>query len=460
MRATLQLIDVARWREVTRDRRRFRVPVASEEDRQRLKAIFGKDISTEEAVEAIVDDVAARGEAALLEWTRRIDGVEPDRGAGDAEAAWNSTPPELQAALRIEAERIRAFHEQQVDTARRGSSSIHLRPTPLARVGCYVPGGRAAYPSTVFMTALPALVAGVPSVVIATPPTPSGTAHPAVLAAAHLIGVDEVLPFGGAQAIAALAYGTETIEAVDKIVGPGNVFVTLAKRRVFGSVGIDGLAGPSEVLIVASDDAVPRWIAHDLVSQLEHDPLAWAACLTDSGRIAKAVVEEFEDVASSAARSGIIASASARHGYAVHCRDMAEALECVNDFAPEHLELQGTEAEALCDRVRTAGAIFVGGDTPVPMGDYIAGPNHTLPTGGAARFSGGLSVMDFMRWSSVTRLSRDQLKALGPIACTLAEAEGLTGHALSIRARLEGDTGNGEAPKTAGVESVAGTVRE
>jgi histidinol dehydrogenase len=289
------------------------------------------------------------------------------------------------------------------------------------------------------MNVIPAQAAGVDSVVVATPPGADGRAHPAVLAAAHLVGVTEVAVMGGAQAIAALAYGTESLRPVDTIVGPGNLFVTLAKRAVFGSVGIDGLAGPSEVLIVASEGADPRLVAADLVSQLEHDPLAWAVFITDSGELARRVEEAFVPAAESAVRHGIIAAAAGRHGMTVVCADLEEALALVDDFAPEHLELQGVAAEALADRVRTAGAIFIGDDSPVPMGDYIAGPNHTLPTGGAARFKGPLSVMDFVRWSSVTRLCRADMERLGPVACTLAEAEGLHGHTASIRLRLERD---------------------
>jgi histidinol dehydrogenase len=329
---------------------------------------------------------------------------------------------------------------------------------PLRRAGCYVPGGRAAYPSTVLMNVIPAQVAGVDSIAIATPPGPDGRAHRYVLAAAHLVGVEEVLAIGGAQAIAALAYGTQSITAVDKIVGPGNLYVTLAKRAVFGAVGIDGMAGPSEVLIVATDDADPRFVAADLVSQLEHDPLAWAVCITDSDELANEVQSAFTAAAESAQRAGIIEKAAGQHGQLVLCRDMDEALELTDAFAPEHLELQGRQAETLAERVRCAGAIFVGSSSPVPMGDYIAGPNHTLPTGGAARFAGPLSVMDFIRWSSVTRLSRRDMEQLGPAACTLADAEGLHGHTESIRLRLDAmraETQQADAPAPRRTEAPA-----
>jgi histidinol dehydrogenase len=342
--------------------------------------------------------------------------------------------------LELAATRIRTFHEQQRQTTVLGGGDMYLRPTPIDSAGCYVPGGRAAYPSTVLMTALPARVAGVQRVVITSPPAPDGGVHPLVAAAAHLCEVDEVRAIGGAQAIAALAYGTESIDGVDIIVGPGNIFVTLAKQRVFGTVAIDGLAGPSEILVIASDGANAAWVASDLVSQLEHDPLAWAVCITDSDVLADGIAQEFAEQAAAAARSGIIDEAAGRHGCMVRCADMDHAVDAANRFAPEHLELQGDAAEALVDRIRCAGAIFVGGDNPVPIGDYIAGPNHTLPTGGAARYGGPLSVLDFLHWPSVTRLSRPDLLALADAACVLAEHEGLHGHAAAIRQRTRMET--------------------
>jgi histidinol dehydrogenase len=446
---TLRRLDAAQWRAEIGGARRFVEPDADEQGRARLREIFGRDVSAEQAVGEIVDDVRVRGDAALREWTQRIDGVDVATVRADRESlqrAWDATPPDLQEALRLAHRRIRDFHELQRDQRTRGTADLGLRPMPLRRAGCYVPGGRAAYPSTVLMNATPAEVAGVDEIAIATPPGPDGRPHPYVLAAAHLIGVDEVLAMGGAQAVAALAYGTESVRPVDKIVGPGNLYVTLAKRAVFGAVGIDGLAGPSEVLVVASEGADARLVAADLVSQLEHDPLAWAVCVTDSANLAAEVESEFTRAAESAQRAGIIEAAAGRHGMVVLCRDMDEALDLCDGFAPEHLELQGRAAEALVDRVRCAGAIFVGAASPVPMGDYVAGPNHTLPTGGAARFSGPLSVMDFVRWSSVTRLSDDDVEALGPAACTLAEAEGLHGHTESIRLRLAANKAKARTP--------------
>ena len=439
--ARLRRVDAAGFRLRIDVGRRFAEPDLDHAGRERLRAIFGRDIGAAEAVRIIVADVRERGDAAVRDWTLRIDGLtvdSPEAPRDSLAAAWEATPATLRDALSVAAERIRAFHELQVDRAPRGDASLCLRPVPVRRAGCYVPGGRAAYPSTALMSVIPARVAGVESVVVATPPGPDGRAHPAVLAAAHLAGADQVLAVGGAQAVAALAYGTDSVRRADVVVGPGNIFVTLAKREVFGSVGIDGLAGPSEVVIVATADADPARIAADLVSQLEHDPLAWAVCITDSEALAAAVETGFAQAAEGAARAGIIAAAAGVHALMVVCGGMEEALELVDAFAPEHLELVGAAAEALCDRVRTAGAIFVGADTPVAMGDYVAGPNHTLPTGGAARFAGPLSVMDFVRWSSVTRLARDQIEALGPPATVIAEAEGLHGHTESIRQRLRG----------------------
>jgi histidinol dehydrogenase len=287
------------------------------------------------------------------------------------------------------------------------------------------------------MNVIPAQVAGVGEIVITSPPGPDGAVHPLVLACAHHLGVSEVHGVGGAQAIGALAYGTASIARVDKITGPGNLFVTLAKRAVYGDVGIDGVAGPTEILVIASAGADPRWIAADLVSQLEHDPLAWAVCLTDSPTLADEVSVAFTQEASAAARSGIIAGAAARHGAVIVTEDLEAACHLADEFAAEHLSLQGRAAEALRDRPHTAAAVFVGRRSPVSMGDYVAGPNHTLPTGGAGRYRGPLSVADFQRWPSVVELSAEEFDALAPVACILARSEGLLGHERAIRLRME-----------------------
>jgi len=286
------------------------------------------------------------------------------------------------------------------------------------------------------MSVIPAQVAGVPSIAVASPPDANGSVHPLVLAACHLLGVDEVHAMGGAQAIAALAYGTETVQQAAKIVGPGNAYVTLAKHEVSTSTGIDQLAGPSEIVVVASRGAEPELIAADLVSQLEHDPLAWALCLTDDAALARAVQTAFGSAAGGAARSGIIAEAAGRHAAVVVCESMHEALAESDAFAPEHLSLQGEAAESLSDSVTAAGAVYCGRWSPVSLGDYIAGPNHTLPTQGAARHRGPLSVLDFMRWPAVVRFDEATYRTLAPTACVLAEAEGLGAHETALRARL------------------------
>lgn len=392
-----------------------------------------------ETVREIVEHVRREGDAAVRRWTREVDGVDVARTRVASETlrlSWEATSPALRDALHAAAEHLRRFHEHQLDTAIRGDKSAWLRPEPLRRAGCYVPGGRAAYPSTVLHSVIPAQVAGVPSIALASPPGPDGSVHPLVAAAAHLLGVDEVHAMGGAQAVAAFAYGTETIARVDKIVGPGNLYVTLAKQMVFGPVGVDQVAGPSEILVIASAGAEPEFVAADLVSQLEHDPLAWAVCLTDDSALAGAVGDAFASAAAAAARAGIIAQAAGAHASVTVCAELDEAVALAEHFAPEHLSLQGEAAEQLRDRIGNAGAVFCGALSPVSMGDYTAGPNHTLPTAGAARYRGPLSVMDFTRWPSVVQLSAEEYERLAPVACVLAEAEGLAGHAAAIRARL------------------------
>ncbi len=420
--------------------RRFSIPEPDAATAERLRGLFGRTIAPVDAVREIVADVRQRGDPAVSEWTERLDGARVERSRVDPgwmARCWEELDPRLRDALVTAADRLRGFHELQADTRPRGDARLCLRPEPLRRVGCYVPGGRAAYPSTVLMSAIPAQVAGVESIAVTSPASPDGQVHPLVAAAAHVLGVEEVYAIGGAQAIAALAYGTQTIAAVDKVVGPGNLFVTLAKREVFGAVDIDQLAGPSEIMVLASAEADPDHIASDLVSQLEHDPLAWAVCITDSAVLADAVRASFERAAPAAARAGIIADSAGRHGAVVTVGSLEDALPMVTSFAPEHLSLQGVAAEALRDRVRGAGAIFCGDLSPVSMGDYIAGPNHTLPTQGAARYRGPLSVMDFVRWPSVVDLTAEEFDKLAPTACELAAAEGLHGHREAIRLRME-----------------------
>ena len=440
MSIELRRLAAAAWRAELPARRGFEVPTADDETAAALRALFGRSVSVVDATREIVADVRARGDAAVRDWTRRIDGVDNGDAKVDAAAlarAWEETAVDVRDALTATAVRLRHVHAAQVDHANRGDDLAWLRPEPLQRVGCYVPGGRAAYPSTVLMSVIPAQLAGVGSIALASPPGADGRVHRLVLAAAHLLGIGEVHAIGGAQAVAALAFGTESIPAVDKVVGPGNLFVTLAKREVFGTVGIDLLAGPSEILVIASDGADAQLIAADLVSQLEHDPLAWAVCMTTSEALADAIAERFAAAAGSAVRASIIAAAAGSHAAVVVCATLDEAVDLAAAFAPEHLSLQGGDAEAMRDQVRNAGAVFCGALSPVSMGDYIAGPNHTLPTQGAARYRGPLSVMDFVRWPSVVELSRDAFEELAPAASTLARAEGLAGHEAAIRARLD-----------------------
>jgi histidinol dehydrogenase len=441
MSVELARLDAERFRAVIRERERegFTAPQLDTVTLSRLHALFGRPINAQDAVREIVADVRARGDAALREWTLRIDDVDVAASQVNAtalEQAWDGIDHAVQVALMAAAQRLREFHAWQVDVADRGAGGAWLRPVPIGRVGCYVPGGRAAYPSTVLMSVIPAQVAGVDRIVLTSPPAPGGGVHPLVAAAAHLLGVTEVIAAGGAQGIAALAFGTETIVRVDKIVGPGNAFVTLAKHEVFGAVGIDQLAGPSEILVIASEGADPELIVADLISQLEHDPLAWAVCLTDHEPLAAVIGTMFATAADHAARSEIIGMASGRHAAVVACDTLEECRALAADFAPEHLSLQGAAAEGLVDAVRNAGAVFIGALSAVSMGDYIAGPNHTLPTQGAARYRGPLSVMDFVRWPSFVRLSDEEFDALAPVAIALARAEGLQAHEAAIEARI------------------------
>jgi histidinol dehydrogenase len=441
MSIELARLDPAQFHAVILERRRegFLMPDLDPASAARLEQVFHRAIGVRDAVLEIIADVRTHGDAALREWTYRIDGIDVESVRVEPaamEAAWHGLEQPLRNALTAAAQRLREFHALQVDVLDRGAGGAWIHPVPLGSAGCYVPGGRAAYPSTVLMSVIPAQVAGVERIVVASPPAPSGGVHPLVAAAAHLLGVREVVAAGGAQAIAALAFGTESIERVDKIVGPGNVFVTLAKHEVFGAVGIDQLAGPSEIVVIATAGADAGMVAADLVSQLEHDPLAWAVCLTDDGALAESIATRFAGIAGDAVRREIIGMAAGRHAAVVRCGSPDEMVGLAAAFAPEHLSLQGAAAEALRGSVRNAGAVFVGAMSPVSIGDYMAGPNHTLPTQGAARYRGPLAVMDFVRWPSVVHLSEAEFDALAPVAICLAEAEGLAAHEGAIRARM------------------------
>jgi len=404
-----------------------------------------QDPAVDAAVGAIIADVRARGDAALLDYTRRFDRVDAKSVAelaldpGAMARAHRDIPAAQRDALTIAAARIRAFHEKQKGGDWRyvepDGTELGQRVTPLDRVGLYVPGGKAAYPSSVLMNAIPATVAGVRDIVMVVP-TPDGARNPLVLAAAHLAGVTRAFAIGGAQAIAALAYGTETVPAVDKICGPGNAYVAAAKRRVFGAVGIDMVAGASEILVIADASAHPDWIARDLFAQAEHDEMAQAILLTPDADLIERVAQSARRLLTTLPRAAIIVASLARRGALVRTRDLAEACAIANRIAPEHLELAVAEPEPLLAQIRHAGAIFVGHYASEALGDYCAGPNHVLPTGRTARFSSPLGVYDFQKRSSLLRISPAGARALGPVARTLAEGEGLDAHARSAAARL------------------------
>jgi histidinol dehydrogenase len=396
-------------------------------------------------VTAIIEDVQRRGDTAVLEYTERFDRLKLMPAAmriadTEIDAAAKACPKPTLAALKLAAKRIEAYHRRQIpkDFSYRDGAGITLgaRWTAIASAGLYVPGGTAAYPSSVLMNAVPAKVAGVERLVM-TVPTPDGKVNPLVLAAARIAGVDEVDRIGGAQAVAALAYGTATIAPVDKIVGPGNAYVAAAKRQVFGTVGIDLIAGPSEVVIVADRGNDPRWIAADLLAQAEHDAVAQSILITDDDAFADAVAAATDDTLATLPRREIAAASWAKHGAIISVRRLGDAVALVDQLAPEHLQIAVAKPEPLARKVRHAGAIFMGRHAPEALGDYVAGPNHVLPTSRTARFSSGLGVLDFMKRSSLIGCDERGLRALGAAAVTLARAEGLDAHALSVAIRLQ-----------------------
>jgi histidinol dehydrogenase len=397
----------------------------------------------DKAVAHIIDDVARRGDAALIDYTNRFDRVlltaatlrlGPDEIAAGADAA----PPDTVAALEVAAERIEAFHRRQLpsDIDYVDSAGVRLgqRWRPIASVGLYVPGGTASYPSSVLMNAIPAKVAGVNRLAMAVP-APDGVLNPLVLAAARLVGIEEIYRVGGAQAIAALAHGTETVAPVDKIVGPGNAYVAAAKRRVFGRVGIDMIAGPSEILVVADRHNDPSWIAADLLSQAEHDAAAQSVLIADDDAFAAAVEREVERHLQSLPRAETARASWHDNGAVIRVSGWDEAVELIDRIAPEHLELAVADPDRIAQQVRHVGAIFLGRYTPEAIGDYVAGPNHVLPTARSARFASGLGVLDFMKRTTIVGCDAASLAALAPAAIRLAEAEGLDAHALSLAIR-------------------------
>ena len=421
-----------------------RQPDFEQKFRALLEAKRETDDDVNAAVAAIIGDVRKRGDAALIDCTNRFDGlaltaqtlrIDPD----DIARAAKQVRAAERAALERAAERIRVFHERQLPKGDRftdeSGAELGYRWTALSSVGLYVPGGKAAYPSSVLMNAVPAQVAGVKRLAMVVP-TPRGELNGLVLAAAQIAGITEVYRVGGAQAVAALAYGTATIPLVDKIVGPGNAYVAAAKRQVFGAVGIDMVAGPSEILVLADKDNNPDWIAADLLSQAEHDETAQSILITDDAAFADAVRAAVERTLATLPRVKIAGASWEQYGAIIIVRSLEEGATLVDRIAPEHLEIATENPDELADKVTHAGAIFLGRMTPEAIGDYVAGPSHVLPTARAARYASGLSVLDFVKRTSLVRYDARSLAALGPTAAILADAEGLGAHALSVRVRL------------------------
>ncbi len=415
-----------------------------------LAALLAFDDSTDEAIETSVAEILANvrnlGDAAVLDYTRRFDQVDVtsmmalELPPSELAAAFASLPQEQKAALETAARRVRDYHQRQKaeswEFTEADGTRLGQKVTPLDRVGLYVPGGKAAYPSSVLMNALPARVAGVGKLIMVTP-MPRGERNPLLLAAAHLAGVDQVFAIGGAQAVAALAFGTQTIPQVDKIVGPGNAYVASAKRRVFGTVGIDMVAGPSEVLIIADGSSDPDWVAMDLFAQAEHDELAQSILLCPDPDYIDAVAASIARLLPEMSRKEVIAASLSGRGALILVSDLEEACTVANRIAPEHLELAVADPRSLLDRIRHAGAIFIGPYASESLGDYCAGPNHVLPTSRSARFSSPLGVYDFQKRSSLIEVSAAGARTLGPVASTLAHGERLTAHARAAELRYK-----------------------
>jgi histidinol dehydrogenase len=410
--------------------------------RQRIKQVFGREMSPEEAVAQIVEDVREMGDAALFSYSLKIEraklsSLEVDKK--DIKRAYVEVDKELLPALKFAAERIASFHQKQKEAIRSLAAKKDFGQLirPIERIGVYAPGGTASYPSTVLMTAIPARIAGVKEVILATPPRSDGTVPAATLVAADIAKVDRVFAAGGAQAIAALAYGTESVPRVDKICGPGNIFVVLAKKLVYGAVGIDSLPGPSEVLIIADGNANPDYCAADIVAQAEHDPLAAAIMITDSIGLAAEVSKAVEKQLKSLERRDIAAEAIQNQGLIAVVEDIGEAIELANLYAPEHLALMVKDAAAYIERITNAGCIFIGSSATVVLGDYDAGPSHVLPTSATARFSSPLNILDFVKLINVVDADKGMLKKLAKAAAIIARAEGLEAHARAVEKRLK-----------------------
>ena len=430
------------------------LPLNEENRKNILEKLLKRSPASYSAYQSSVDEIVAqvreKGDEALLAYTSRFDHVDlaPEQllvTEEEIEKACCAVGEEFLETLGRAAANIRSYHEKQKKTSwfdvTPGGSILGQKVTPIARAGVYVPGGKAAYPSSVLMNVLPAKVAGVNEIIMVTPPGEDGQVNPGVLAAAKVAGVSRVYRAGGAQAIAALAFGTETIPRVDKIVGPGNIFVALAKKAVFGYVGIDSIAGPSEILVLADETADPRYVAADLLSQAEHDELASAILVTTSGKLAQEVSVLVHQQAAVLARRDIIEKSLENYGYLLVAANMDEAIETVNAIASEHMEIMTRDPFLVMPRIRNAGAIFIGSYSSEPLGDYLAGPNHVLPTNGTARFFSPLSVDDFVKKSSIIAYTKEELMAVAPDVIRFARQEGLTAHAASIEVRQRQETG-------------------
>lgn len=421
------------------------VPFADRHDR--LAAVLDRravfDDAVETSVRTILDDVRQRGDGALLDLTERFDGVRPELAVPveALDAALGALDSELRATLEQAAENVRRFHEAEMPTSwsqdEGDGVTVGQRLSPVERAGLYVPAGTAPLPSSVIMNAVPAQVAGVDEIVVCSPPGPEGRPHTLILATARLLGLDTVFAVGGAQAIGALAFGTETVPRVDVVVGPGNAYVATAKKLVVGQVGIDSVAGPSEVVVLADADANPTYAAADLLAQAEHDERASAVLVTPSAALAEAVQQEVERLVQTLPRADVLRQSLPTFGAAIVTDSLDDAVACVDELAPEHLVILSDNADELWGRIRHAGAVFLGPMSPEPVGDYFAGPNHVLPTGGTARFASALGVTPFLRRQSVVRYSAERLRQSGEAIARFAEAEELDAHALAVRVRLD-----------------------
>jgi len=431
------------WAFVRRRGRSLSGPALPPSVAAHIRQVFGADLSAREVVERILLDVREQGDAALRHYSLALDGVAVDKlevTPGELDAARDRVPADLVRAMRVAVARILAYHHRQREAGPHSfeADGVGQIVQPLERVGIYIPGGAASYPSTVLMTAIPARVAGVSEVVICTPPRVGGV-PPVVLVAAELVEVDRVFQVGGAAAIAAMAWGTETLPRVDKVCGPGNIFVQLAKKAVFGEVGVDGIQGPTETVVLADDSASPALCAADLLAQAEHDPMASPVLITTSLKLAGAVAQEVDRQLGILERQDIARQAVDRQGAILLAGSMEQAMDMANAYAPEHLCLMVRDPNAWGGRVRHAGGIFIGETSPEALGDYVAGPSHVMPTGGTARFSSALGVYDFLKVTSLVSVDSKTFRETGPAAALIARAEALTGHARALEARLEGD---------------------